>query len=116
MNKLNNIPIVEWSEVHELPKVLEALSPSLIFMDRNRPYNGQPWTDTGVRGSTEIKNVTMRDVTDCLRIALYESCGSPENVKSVYDLDISNCDPIAIEQNLTCNIEKIMGIYPNLCK
>lgn len=84
-----------------------------IFRDRNRNYNGQPHTNEGIRGSTEVKSITMRDLTDCLRIALYESCGSPNGITSVYDLDISKCDPVTIEQNLTCNVEKFMGVYPN---
>jgi hypothetical protein len=114
MNTKNSIPIIEMSEIDKLPEILETLSPSQIFKDRHRPYNGQPWTDDGERGATEVKGVTMRDIVDCLHIALYESCGSPENVKSVYDLDLSNCDPIAIGQNLTCNIEKMMRIFPNM--
>lgn len=95
-------------------EVLKTISPSDIFQDRNRPYNGQRHTDNGERGTQEVSGVTMRDIADCLRIALFESCGSPENVKSVYDLDIGKCDAIAIEQNLTCNIEKMMNIYPNI--
>jgi hypothetical protein len=34
-------------------------------MRRDRPYNGQPHTDTGVRGMTEIRGVTFRDMRDC---------------------------------------------------
>jgi hypothetical protein len=34
--------------------------------DRERPYNGQSWTDEGERGKTEIKGLTLRDVRDCL--------------------------------------------------
>jgi len=34
--------------------------------DRDRPYNGQPWTDNGIRGRQEVKGVTMRDIKDCL--------------------------------------------------
>lgn len=98
----------------ELPNILECLSPSGIFQDRRRPYNGQPHTDQGIRGRTEVHGLTMRDIADCLRIAIWESCGSPENAASIYDCDLSQCDPIAIEQNLTCNIEKFMGIYPNV--
>lgn len=98
----------------KLPEVLENVSPSTIYNDRNRPYNGQPHTDQGDRGMTGVKGLTMRDIADCLRVALFKSCGSPQNATSVYDLNIGECDPIAIEQNLTCNIEKMMGIFPNI--
>jgi hypothetical protein len=99
-----------------LPEILESISPSGIFQDRRRPYNGQSWTDSGVRGMTEVKGLTMRDIADCLRIAIWESCESPDNAASIYDCDLSKCDPIAIAQNLTCNIEKMMGIFPNVPK
>ena len=114
MNVKNRVPIIEMSEINKLPEILENLSPSQIVMDRHRPYDGQPWTNDGIRGATECKGLTMRDIADCLRIALFESCGSPKNVKSVYDLDISTCDPIAIEQNLSCNIEKMMQVFTNM--
>lgn len=41
-------------------------SSSDYMNSRNRPYNGQPWTDNGIRGKQEVKNVTMRDIKDCL--------------------------------------------------
>jgi hypothetical protein len=34
--------------------------------------------------------------------------------QDVYKLNWDNIDPIAIAQNLTCNIEKMMGIFPNI--
>jgi hypothetical protein len=98
----------------KLAEAIENMSPSGIFQDRRRPYNGQPQTDCGERGMTEVKGLTMRDITDCVRIAIWESCGSPENAASIYDCDLSDCDAIAIEKNITCNIEKMMGIYPNV--
>lgn len=36
--------------------------------------------------------------------------------QDVYKVDFSNIDPLAIGQNLTCNIEKMMGIFPNIPK
>ncbi len=33
--------------------------------DRERPYNGQPWTDCGIRGRQGVKGLTMRDIKDC---------------------------------------------------
>jgi hypothetical protein len=32
----------------------------------------------------------------------------------VYKVDLSKVDPLAISQNLACNIEKMMGIFPNI--
>ena len=34
-------------------------------MRRDRPYNGQSHTDTGIRGAMELKGVTFRDLRDC---------------------------------------------------
>lgn len=36
--------------------------------------------------------------------------------KDVYSANWDEIDPIAIAQNLTCEIEKMMGIFPNLPK
>lgn len=108
-------------------------------MSRNRPYNGQPHTDTGERGATEIKGITFRDLRDCFIRAILLSTGGeffPEaskkdHMKTLYDeackgeravlcendvygFDLDRLDPIAICQNLSCEVEKLMGIYPNV--
>ena len=99
-------------------------------MRRDRPYNGQPHTDTGVRGMTEIRGVTFRDMRDCfIRAVLLSSHGiSPAGLydeatkgeaaaiyeNDLYGWDLSKLDPMAVAQNLACEIEKIMGIYPNV--
>jgi len=44
--------------------------------DRERPYNGQPWTDDGIRGKQEVKGLTMRDIKDCL-IQAFLICADP---------------------------------------
>lgn len=128
--------------------------------DRERPYNGQPWTDDGARGKTEVRGLTMRDIRDCLMKAFLLSgatkeyleadeflkCWDFSNCKTdkdkptptqylldnqdkyvftkvetgnwrhqdVYKLDLSNIDPIAVAQNMSCEIEKMMGIFPNV--
>lgn len=108
--------------------------------DRERPYNGQPWTCEGVRGSQEVKGITMRDIHDCLVQAMLV-CSTDEELpkkvfeisddtgigkgtkyaakgnwrqKDVYKIDLNNVDPLAVAQNLTCFIEHYMGIYPNV--
>lgn len=108
--------------------------------DRQRPYNGQPWTHSGIRGTQEIKGITMRDLQDCLIQALLVSSGNKElsdkvfeisddpdigketkfagkgtwRKQDVYKIDLNEVDPIAIGQNLTCFVEHYMGIYPNV--
>lgn len=107
-------------------------------MQRDRPYNGQPHTDTGTRGRQEISGVTMRDIRDCFFRAYIKSHnyyvnGSIQPIQpnstlideankgvngvisenDLYTL-IGGFDPVAVSQNLTCEIEKIMGIYPNV--
>jgi hypothetical protein len=34
----------------------------------------------------------------------------------LYGWDMNKLDPLAIAQNLTCEIEKLMGIFPNVDK
>ena len=83
--------------------------------DRNRPYNGQPWTDTGERGQALVEGVTMRDVRDCFILALFSSQPywkpRPETVD---DLDLQELSLEAVSQNLVCWLERYMGIFPNL--
>ncbi|MBW2636827.1 MAG: hypothetical protein JRC86_04785 [Deltaproteobacteria bacterium] len=99
-----------------------------MSMLRSRPYDGQPHTTTGIRGSEEIKGITFRDLRDCYIRATMQSVGPDypglyaESEKGehanlcegdLYGLDC-NIDPIAICQNMCCEIEKLMGIYPNV--
>lgn len=98
-------------------------------MRRDRPYTGQPQTSTGIRGSTEIKGITFRDLHDCfIRGAmlsahhlvphLYDE--ATKGVAAVlcendlYGFNYDELDPMAIWQNMSCEVEKIMGIYPNV--
>ena len=92
--------------------------------DRERPYNGQPQTDHGKRGATLVAGLTMRDIGDCFAQALLDCCGVDQpNLyaranralnRDMYEVDLSLIDPGAWLQNLTCRIEKMMGIYPNV--
>jgi len=103
-------------------------------MWRGRPYLGQSWTDSGKRGQEEIKGITFRDLRDCYIRAVFLSTGRPAEIAHLYDeadkgdeanlssndifgipQDVWNgLDPIAVAQNLSCEIEKIMGIFPNI--
>jgi hypothetical protein len=99
---------------------------SAISMDRNRPYNGQPWTDTGIRGQQLVEGLTMRDICDCYIRGIISSCNDDylkrkmeENTlkwDDIYDVDFNDIDLHAIRQNLTCHIERMMGIFPNVPK
>lgn len=100
-------------------------------MRRSRPYTGQPWTDTGIRGATEIRGITFRDLRDayiramCLSsgggspkdAALYDEANKGElatlSAADVFTID-ADLDPIAVFQNLSCEVEKLMGIWPNV--
>jgi len=89
--------------------------------DRDRPYNGQPHTVDGIRGKTEVKGLTMRDVKDCLikailKSSLYKGKDEAWRTQDVYNVDLSKIDPLALAQNLIVSIEKMMGIYPNIPK
>jgi hypothetical protein len=99
-------------------------------MRRSRPYIGQPWTDTGIRGSTEIKGITFRDLKDAYIRALIMSSDYAKvknkvlireaekgesallSPNDVYEIE-GGLDFIAVSQNLACEIEKLMGIFPN---
>jgi len=104
-------------------------------MKRDRPYDGQPHTSTGKRGATEIKGITFRDLRDCFvravllstggqtidgvnMLPFYEEARKGENAvlceNDLYGFNLDKLDPIAVCQNLCCEIEKIMGIFPNV--
>ena len=96
--------------------------------DRNRPYNGQPQTDQGERGRTLVEGLTMRDIVDCFvkGLLLCTGCDQPElyekvengtwRYRDVYKVNFDNIDPIAHSQNMMCEVERMMGIFPNLPK
>ncbi|MCB9377032.1 MAG: hypothetical protein H6515_14350 [Microthrixaceae bacterium] len=96
----------------------ERIGPSSLVahLDPTRPYDGQPHTDYGERGRTEVKGITFRDLRDCFIRACYESSGLPieQWPGDVYGLPWGDMDIIAVAQNLSCNVEKAMGIYPNV--
>jgi hypothetical protein len=98
-------------------------------MQRNRPYTGQPHTDTGERGRTEVKGVTFRDLRDCFIRAFLLSNGTKMPAQyaeackgeaaalcenDLYGWDLNQIDPNAVFQNFSCEVEKMMGIYPNV--
>lgn len=126
------------SKDSEMFETLLAVQEGPRSMRRDRPYNGQSHTDHGLRGQTEVKGLTMRDIRDCFIRAFIIShpfykegtlitiqpneeyireaekgVDAQLNGNCVYDM-VGDIDPIAVAQNLTCEIEKLMGIFPNV--
>lgn len=110
-------------------QIQDDLGCNNVNMLRSRPYRGQPHTCTGERGKTEIKGITFRDLRDCFIRAVFLSAAHIKpihyaeaekgehaalNEKDLYGWDFNELDPIAIVQNLSCEIERIMGIFPNI--
>lgn len=95
---------------------------------RNRPYRGQPHTDEGDRGKTEVKGITMRDLGDAFIIGaclasgdqlngeLYNKANGNRHVckNDLFRLDWNKIDPVAVMQNMSCEVERMMGIFPNV--
>lgn len=117
---------------HPIMQAIEQAFDDLGFndhnMERSRPYTGQPHTDTGERGRTEVKGVTFRDLRDCYLRAVCLSSG-PTNMyhearkgerAAICEQDIyplwNQVDPMAVFQNFACEVERIMGIFPNVPK
>lgn len=123
----------------EFNRLWDQIEHDLGFRDHNmrrdRPYSGQPHTDTGTRGATEIKGITFRDLRDCfIRAVLlstgaevidgvnmrprYEEADKGENAalceNDLYGFNLDRLDPMAICKNLCCEVERLMGIYPNV--
>lgn len=126
----HKIPII--GNLHDpdiMDKIEDAFRDPHVNMDRKRPYDGQPWTDSGIRGKEEIKGITFRDLRDCFVRAACLSCGPTNlahyreadkgvaaklNTDSLYELDWTKIDPVAVAQNLSCEVERLMGIFPNV--
>ena len=105
---------------------MDTLSDALYAMsndsprDRSRPHDGQPQMFVGSRGKTVIRNLTYRDVADCFVIA-FVACTHGRNRSNSADLsyndvyeDGEEIDPLAVMQNMLCEMEKRQGIYPNV--
>lgn len=107
-------------------------------MLRGRPYNGQDHTHSGNRGSEFVRNMRFRDVKDCFvrgyisshayylpgslvkiqpNATLIDECKKGQNA-AICDNDMytlrGGVDPMSVWQNMACEIEKLMGIYPNV--
>jgi hypothetical protein len=106
-------------------------------MLRSRAYSGQPQTSLGERGKLLISGLTMRDLHDCYirayimshltreedgtviepNASLYKEAVKGQhamlNSNALFKL-VGDVDPLAVLQNLGCEIEKQMGGFPFL--
>jgi hypothetical protein len=98
-------------------------------MHRDRAYQGQDHSWTGARGQFEVSNVSFRDLRDAFirgsfmcaynqSPELYHEANLGEEglicSNDLYTINLGEIDPMAIFQNMACEIEKMMGIYPNI--
>ncbi len=112
-----------------LEQALDDLGFNDHSMERSRPYTGQLHTDTGERGRTEVKGITFRDLRDCFIRGAFLSAGDQDRARydeackgeaaalcenDLYTLDWNKLDPGAVCRNMSIEVEKIMGIYPNV--
>ncbi len=96
---------------------------------KDRPFTGQPQTYDGERGKTEVKGIRFRDLADCCARAYVRACEMPDelsdelnkraddgtlNYNDLYRIDDPGMDPVALIQNIIVEVEKQMGIYPNV--
>lgn len=79
-------------------------------INRTPSYNGQIHTSYGERGKAEIKGIKFSDLYQAISVAIKQSCMNEE------EFDKIPIDVEAVAQNLNCNIEKLMGIFPNIPK
>jgi hypothetical protein len=118
--------------IDELGDIIKQLSDHTT--DIKRPFTGQPHTENGERGKTEVKGIRFRDLADCVVKAWIDAAGhtikneqrrnelygraddGTLNYNDVYEIDCGNVDPLALMQNVVCRVEKAMGIYPNVDK
>ena len=126
MSEIPNIDANDENFKDELEFALMTTGSSSDYRnDRDRPYNGQDHTDEGIRGKATVFGLTFRDIQDCFVKGLLYSCGGNQSelykkvkenswrTMDVYKIDLSKIDPLAAWQNMACEMEKMMGIYPN---
>lgn len=109
----------------DLSRMIDAtMGSSAERNDRTRPYDGQPQTVDGKRGSELVAGLTMRDVRDCFVKGVLRSTGETEHnslvtkdvwkATDVYTVDATQLDMLAVSQNMLVEMERMMGIYPNV--
>jgi len=112
----NHIKSTEKTLGAAIEYALDSLSDDCIGLDqRDRPYDGQPWTGFAERGKQLVEGLTMRDIRDCMMTAWAElRDAAVECNNQDYAAHFDAIDFLAVCQAAGCNIEKMMGIYPNI--
>jgi len=107
-------------------------------MDRDREFVGAFNTFWGERGKTFVHGLKIRDLCDCIVRSIFlcshksitdsgnkylqNLCESAEKGEysdmikpsDLYTIELDALDPVAVIQTVMCEIEKMMGIYPNI--
>ena len=122
--------------VDQLTNVIAVLAGPENML-RSRAYTGQPHTSLGDRGKLPIKGLCMRDLQDCYirayikahptldeegkdiepNATLYKKASRGQhamlNSNALFKL-VGDVDPLAVFQNLACEVEKQMATFPFL--
>ena len=88
-------------------------------LDPNRPFTGQPNSLAGERGNQLLYNIRMRDIQDLILKHIAHMCADDRNdneitIDDIYKYDLNDIDPLGLVVEVCCDIERMMGIYPNL--
>lgn len=143
-----DIPLIDLSNATsgsegEILETAMLAQEGIKSMRKDRPYTGQPWTCSGIRGSQIVQGLTMRDIRDCyirayiLSHPYYEydeatkkhtSNRQEPNATLIDEAQkgvdaqlngndvyelVGSVDPIVVAQNLGVELERAMGIFPN---
>ena len=79
-----------------------------VTIDHNPSYKGAPHTFSGSRGDYFLHGIRLSDIFQAVSIALKRSSRDEAEFNSL------PIDPEAVAQNLCVEVEKLMGIYPNI--
>ncbi len=118
------IPVVagDLSNPSEAMRNLAEVLKDTALLDCNRPYTDQQ----PKRAQHLVSGLTRRDISDCMvrGFLLSGSHVNPEGYRKakentcynddLYGWDLNQLDPGAVIRNACNEIEKMMGIFPNL--
>jgi hypothetical protein len=105
IHMIGDIPVFNADDADQMESLRKILADDPYGGDRSRPYLGQRHTDLGERGKTEVRGLTMRDIGDCIRRGQILARAPGDRV---------DYDEIAVIQNAMCEVERMMGIFPNV--
>lgn len=116
------IPMVAGDSIGEQMENLAEAIKDTAPLDRIRPYTCQQ----PKRHQQIVSGLTMRDISDCIIRGFLLSAKhvNPKGYDKVeagtcchedlYGWNLNKIDPGAVLKNTGCEIEKMMGIYPNM--